>query len=255
VAAWWLAALLGRAPRGGGPDAAPSLLRPTVVACPPGCGTRRPRHGAGGRPSTWRVRFLATKRDLGELQEASQVLDPGPENSTVALRLFENGGGSGEIARAGRAPAPPGLEEATRRPPSSRGMGPRSERCLNGFLSPAASSGTSALDADPPPRRPTKEAPAGARGGRTEVSRGRSGVLQPGGLCRRPVRDPKAAVAVRLAFEEAEKATLKAGKGRRGRQVAGPEARGVMGARRDGTRPREDAARRFPADGRGTLSG
>ena len=137
----------------------------------------------------------------------------------VALRLFETGAVRGEMrAQAARLPA--GLEEATRAA-FVAGDGPRSERCLMVFF--AALVRDLALDAD---RRlaGTKEAPA------ARVAAGQKfleAIWRYYNLVDFAVGqyDPKAAVTVRLAFEEAE-GYAQGGK-TAGSGSAGPEARGV----------------------------
>ncbi len=137
----------------------------------------------------------------------------------VALRLFETGAVRGEMrAQAARLPA--GLEEATRAA-FVAGDGPRSERCLMVFF--AALVRDLAFDAD---RRlaGTKEAPA------ARVAAGQKfleAIWRYYNLVDFAVGqyDPKAAVTVRLAFEEAE-GYAQGGK-TAGGGSAGPEARGV----------------------------
>ncbi len=133
----------------------------------------------------------------------------------VALRLFETGAVRGEMPRL-----PAGLEEATRAA-FVAGDGPRSERCLMVFF--AALVRDLALDAD---RRlaGTKEAPA------ARVAAGQKfleAIWRYYNLVDFAVGqyDPKAAVTVRLAFEEAE-GYAQGGK-TAGSGSAGPEARGV----------------------------
>jgi hypothetical protein len=138
----------------------------------------------------------------------------------VALRLFETGAVRAEM-RAQAARLPGGLEEATRAALGA-GDGPRGERCLMVFF--AALIRDLALDAD---RRlaGTKEAPAAAR-----VAAGKKfleAIWRYYNLVDFAVSqyDPKAAVAVRLAFEEAE-GYAQGGKAAGGGSVSA-EARGV----------------------------
>jgi hypothetical protein len=137
----------------------------------------------------------------------------------VALRLFETGAVRAEMrAQAGRLPG--GLEEATRAALGA-GDGPRGERCLMVFF--AALIRDLALDADR--RLAGTEEAAAAR-----VAAGKKfleAIWRYYNLVDFAVSqyDPKAAVAVRLAFEEAE-GYAQGGKAAGGGRV-GPEARGV----------------------------
>ncbi len=137
----------------------------------------------------------------------------------IALRLFETGAVRAEMrAQAARLPA--GLEEATRGALGA-GDGPRGERCLMVFF--ATLIRDLALDAD---RRlaGTKEAAA------ARVAAGQKfleAIWRYYNLVDFAVTqyDPKAAVTVRLAFDEAE-GYAQGGKAAGGGSV-GPEARGV----------------------------
>jgi len=137
----------------------------------------------------------------------------------VALRLFETGAVRAEM-RAQAARLPGGLEEATRAALGA-GDGPRGERCLMVFF--AALIRDLALDADR--RLAGTEEAAAAR-----VAAGKKfleAIWRYYNLVDFAVSqyDPKAAVAVRLAFEEAE-GYAQGGKAAGGGSV-GPEARGV----------------------------
>ncbi len=137
----------------------------------------------------------------------------------VALRLFETGAVRAEM-RAQAARLPGGLEEATRAALGA-GDGPRGERCLMVFF--ATLIRDLALDAD---RRlaGTREAAA------ARVAAGQKfleAIWRYYNLVDFAVTqyDPRAAVAVRLAFDEAE-GYAQGGKAAGGGSV-GPEARGV----------------------------
>jgi len=137
----------------------------------------------------------------------------------VALRLFETGAVRAEM-RAQAARLPGGLEEATRAALGA-GDGPRGERCLMVFF--ATLIRDLALDAD---RRlaGTREAAA------ARVAAGQKfleAIWRYYNLVDFAVTqyDPKAAVTVRLAFDEAE-GYAQGGKAAGGGSV-GPEARGV----------------------------